>query len=56
VTFFERQHADVWDAMYERGRGKDYAGEATMVAGTIRRMCPGARSLLDVGCGTGGHL
>lgn len=47
--------ADVYDAVY-RGGGKDYAAEAARVAAVIRSRNPGARTLLDVACGTGGHL
>ena len=36
--------------------GKDYAGEAGQITGLIRELHPGARTLLDVACGTGGHL
>jgi SAM-dependent methyltransferase len=36
--------------------GKDYAGEARRVTELIRRRRPGARTLLDVACGTGRHL
>jgi SAM-dependent methyltransferase len=36
--------------------GKDYAGEAERIAGLIRDVQPRARTLLDVACGTGGHL
>jgi SAM-dependent methyltransferase len=45
----------VYDAVYT-ARNKDYAGEAAMVAGLVRRLCPVAGSLLDVACGTGTHL
>ena len=37
-------------------RGRDAGAEAGAVVGEIRRRCPGARSLLDVACGTGAHL
>ncbi|MFC8870966.1 class I SAM-dependent DNA methyltransferase [Streptomyces sp. NPDC057148] len=37
-------------------RGKDYAAEAELVVEQIRRRLPGAARLLDVACGTGGHL
>lgn len=53
---FEHQLAGVWDLMYRGGRGKDYHGEARLVAETIRQRKPAASSLLDVGCGTGEHL
>ncbi len=34
---------------------KDYAAEAHYVYGLINRYCPEARSVLDLGCGTGRH-
>ena len=34
---------------------KDYAGEAAYVAKLIRATRPGAKSILDLGCGTGRH-
>lgn len=48
--------ADLWDLMYERGRGKDHVAEVALVEELVRRHCPQARSLLDAGCGTGSHL
>lgn len=36
-------------------RDKDYAGEAAHVHELIQRHCPGAHSVLDLGCGTGRH-
>lgn len=48
--------ADVWDAMYEGGRGKSYLGEAALLSDLVKRSCPEADSLLDAGCGTGRHL
>lgn len=48
--------ADVWDTMYERGRGKDHLGEVALVEELILDHVPNARSLLDAGCGTGSHL
>jgi SAM-dependent methyltransferase len=36
--------------------GKDYAAEARRVTELIRERRPGARTLLDVACGTGRHL
>jgi SAM-dependent methyltransferase len=41
-----------YDLLY---REKDYAGEAAYVAKLIRAARPGARSILDLGCGTGRH-
>lgn len=47
--------APFYDLLYEAS-GKDYAAEASVVHDLIQARKPGARSLLDVGCGTGGHL
>jgi SAM-dependent methyltransferase len=47
--------AGVYDLVHE-GRGKDYAAEAALLASVIRERLPGARTLLDVACGTGSHL
>ena len=47
------QSAAWYDAFY---RTKDYAGEAGRVTTLIRARHPQARTLLDVGCGTGRHL
>jgi ubiquinone/menaquinone biosynthesis C-methylase UbiE len=44
--------AQHYDALYEIGKGKDYAAEAELVASCL----PDATSLLDVACGTGLHL
>ncbi|MEU2915709.1 class I SAM-dependent methyltransferase [Streptomyces massasporeus] len=46
---------DIYDVIY-RGRGKDYRSETAAVTRHIREHRPGASSLLDMGCGTGGHL
>ncbi|WP_323375901.1 class I SAM-dependent methyltransferase [Streptomyces alkaliterrae] len=46
---------EVYDAIYN-GRGKDYRAEAAVVTEHVRARFPDAASLLDVGCGTGGHL
>ncbi|GAA5062171.1 SAM-dependent methyltransferase [Thermocatellispora tengchongensis] len=46
--------AAIYDQQH-RARGKDYEGEARYVAEQILARFPGARSLLDVACGTGGH-
>ena len=37
-------------------RGKDYRAEAEVVVQHVHRLFPGAASVLDVACGTGGHL
>ena len=51
MTPFERS-AEFYDQLYE---GKDYGAEADYVDELIQRHLPGARSLLDLGCGTGRH-
>ena len=45
-------YAAYYDLLY---RDKDYAGEAAYVHGLIRRYAPGARDILELGCGTGRH-
>jgi SAM-dependent methyltransferase len=45
--------AEYYDAIYLTF--KDYALEATQLADRIRTLRPGARTLLDVACGTGEH-
>ena len=50
-----RQTAHVYDLIYE-ATGKDYAAEAAVVDALIQERAPRARTLLDVACGTGGHL
>jgi SAM-dependent methyltransferase len=52
VSFSARSVA-LYDAIYSRK--KDYAEEAGKIRGWIQRVCPGARSALDVGCGTAEH-
>jgi SAM-dependent methyltransferase len=48
---FERS-ADFYDDLYE---SKDYPAEANYVDGLIQKHLPNARSVLDLGCGTGRH-
>ena len=47
--------AHLYDLIYGAA-GKDYAAESAEVHRLIQQRRPGARSLLDVACGTGGHL
>lgn len=47
------QAADFYDLLYESQ--KDYAREAELIARLIRDRVPEAKSILDVGCGTGAH-
>jgi SAM-dependent methyltransferase len=50
-----RHTAHIYDLLYE-ATGKDYARESTDLHRLIEQRRPGARTLLDVACGTGGHL
>ncbi|MEV1160301.1 class I SAM-dependent methyltransferase [Micromonospora chokoriensis] len=52
---YEADFADVYDLIY-RHRGKDYRAEAHYLAELVRGHHRTARSVLDVACGTGGHL
>lgn len=47
--------AHVYDLIYEAS-GKDYARESSDIHDLIGSRSPSAHSLLDVACGTGGHL
>jgi SAM-dependent methyltransferase len=46
------EYARYYDLFY---RDKDYYGEAEYVHGLIQSHAPGARSLLNLGCGSGAH-
>lgn len=46
------ESADIYDAIYSF---KDYAAEAAEIASVLRASHPGARTVLDVACGTGEH-
>lgn len=41
-----------YDLLY---RDKDYAGEAQYIADLVRRHSPDAKSVMEIGCGTGAH-
>jgi SAM-dependent methyltransferase len=45
-------YSQYYDLLY---KDKDYAGEAAYVRSLIERYHPSARSVLDLGCGTGRH-
>ena len=47
--------AHVYDLIYAAA-GKDYEAESAEIHRIIQQRRPGARTLLDVACGTGGHL
>jgi len=46
------EYSAYYDLLY---RDKDYAGEAAYIASLIRGAHPQARTVLDLGCGTGRH-
>lgn len=50
-----RHTAHIYDLIYEAA-GKDYAAESSEIRSLIQARNPEARTLLDVACGTGGHL
>lgn len=55
----DRGYADGIARLYDlvhQGKGKDYEREAADLAALVSSRAPGARSLLDVACGTGLHL
>ena len=47
------ESAELYDAIYSF---KDYAAESAQLATLVRAARPQARTLLDVGCGTGEHV
>ena len=47
------ESAEFYDLLY--GARKDHGAEADLLAELIRARCPEARTILDVGCGTGAH-
>jgi ubiquinone/menaquinone biosynthesis C-methylase UbiE len=47
------ESADLYDKIYTKL--KHYPDEAAKLAALIRKLFPGARSVLDVACGTGEH-
>jgi SAM-dependent methyltransferase len=48
-----RRSAELYDQIYA---DKPFASEAATIHAVVERVRPGARTLLDVGCGTGAHL
>lgn len=46
------EYARYYDLLY---RDKDYAGETDYINGLIRLCCPDARTVLNLGCGSGRH-
>jgi SAM-dependent methyltransferase len=52
MSVFDSSYAAAYDLLY---RDKDYAGEARFVDSLVRRHLPRAKTLLDLGSGTGRH-
>ncbi|MFD9961813.1 class I SAM-dependent DNA methyltransferase [Amycolatopsis sp. NPDC058986] len=52
---YQNDFAEIYDHIHAH-RGKDYAAEAAELAALVRARMPQAASVLDVACGTGGHL
>ncbi len=48
-----KDYANYYDLFYEH---KDYAGEVEYINRIIKKNNPGAKKILDLGCGTGKHL
>jgi SAM-dependent methyltransferase len=48
--------ARIYDLLYVGSGIKDYPAESAELHRIIEEACPGARTLLDVACGTGAHL
>ncbi len=46
------RYAKYYNLLY---RDKDYSAEADYIEGLIKKHVPGAKSILDLGCGTGRH-
>ena len=47
------EYAKYYDVIYS---GKDYATESGFTAKVVRQFSPEAKTILDLGCGTGSHL
>jgi SAM-dependent methyltransferase len=54
-SVYEADFAEIYDIIHQ-SRGKDYLAESEELARLIRARKPNAASVLDVACGTGGHL
>lgn len=52
---YETGSAEIYNLVHQ-GRGKDYEAESAIVVDAIRSWKQDAATLLDVACGTGGHL
>lgn len=51
-TNFTKNYSRYYDLLY---KDKDYASEATYISQIIQSFVPGAKNLIELGCGTGNH-
>ncbi|HEY4150660.1 MAG TPA: class I SAM-dependent methyltransferase [Chitinophagaceae bacterium] len=47
-----KDYSDYYDLLY---KDKDYRGEAARIHEVVQRHAPGAKTMLNLGCGTGNH-
>jgi len=47
-----KEYAGYYDLIY---RDKDYRGEALYISSLLKEFAPGAKNILNIGCGTGKH-
>lgn len=52
ITPFNKEYAQIYDTLYSE---KDYQGEVDLIERIIDEYKPGAKNILDYGCGTGNH-
>lgn len=49
---FAKNYAEIYDLLY---KDKDHSAEAIAIHHLIQKYRPGAKTILDLGCGTGDH-
>jgi SAM-dependent methyltransferase len=52
MSIFDRYYAQFYDMLY---KDKDYESESNYIISLIKKFNPEAKSILDLGCGTGRH-
>jgi 2-polyprenyl-3-methyl-5-hydroxy-6-metoxy-1,4-benzoquinol methylase len=52
MSVFNSLYANQYDELYA---GKGYDAECDLIESAVRRHGAAAKTVLDVGCGTGGH-
>jgi SAM-dependent methyltransferase len=53
MSVFNSLYANQYDTLYTE---KDYAGECDLIEAALARFGGAARTILDIGCGTGSHV